>query len=91
LLQKARAALFSSPRMDTFHIVLALALVAALGFQVWLTARVWRSTLYEREQKLWQSKLIWLLPVLGAAIVFSVLAQEDESSRQAKPKSHLRS
>jgi hypothetical protein len=40
---------------------------------------------------MWQSKLIWLLPVLGAAIVFSVLAQEDESARQAKPKSHLRS
>jgi len=77
--------------MDKFHIVLVLALVGTIAFQIWLTARVWRSTLFEREQKLWQSKLIWLLPVLGAAIVFSVLAQEDESARQAKPKSHLRS
>jgi hypothetical protein len=77
--------------MDKFHIVLALVLLAIVGFQGWLTARVLRSNLFEREQKLWQAKLIWLLPVLGAAIVFSVHAQEDEATRQAKPKSHLNS
>ena len=76
--------------MDTFHLVLAAALVGVIGFQVWLTRRVWRSSLYERDQKLAQAKLIWLLPVLGAAIVFTVLQQEDEAARNAT-KSHLRS
>jgi hypothetical protein len=77
--------------MDPFIIVVGLGLLGVVAFQTWLTARVWRSNLYEREQKLWQLKLIWLLPVLGAAIVFSVLSQEDEAARQAKSKTHLRS
>lgn len=77
--------------MDTFHVLIGLVLLGVLGFQVWLTARVWRSNAFEREQKLWQSKLIWLLPVLGAAIVFSVLVQEDQAARPTGSKTHLRS
>lgn len=77
--------------MHIFHFVIGAALLAAVAFQVWLTVRVFRSNLFERDQKMNQAKLIWLLPVIGAAIVFSVLIQEDEALRQSKPKTHLRS
>lgn len=56
-------------------------LVLALAFQAWVTYRVWRSRVFERAQKLNQSKLIWLLPVLGAVMVFSVLSAEERAER----------
>ena len=59
----------------------AVPLVIALAFQGWVTYRVWRSRVFERAQKLNQSKLIWLLPVLGAVMVFSVLSQEERAER----------
>ena len=67
----------------------AIPLVIALGFQAWVTYRVARSRVFERAQKLNQAKLIWLLPVLGAVLVFSLMP--DESDSNARPKSHLKS
>jgi hypothetical protein len=58
-----------------------LVLLAALAFQVWVTVRLWRSDFYDRPQKSAQSKLIWLVPVLGATIVLSVLSEEERSQR----------
>lgn len=60
----------------------AIPLVLALAFQGWVTYRVWRSRVFERAQKLNQAKLIWLLPVLGAIMVFSVLSQEERHERE---------
>jgi hypothetical protein len=60
----------------------ALPLVIALAFQGWVTYRVWRSRVFERAQKFNQAKLIWLLPVLGAIMVFSVLSQEERAERE---------
>ena len=60
----------------------AIPLLIALAFQGWVTYRVWRSRVFERAQKLNQAKLIWLLPVLGAIMVFSVLAQEERAERE---------
>ena len=60
----------------------AVPLLIALGFQGWVTYRVWRSRVFERSQKLNQAKLIWLLPVLGAIMVFSVLSQEERAERE---------
>jgi hypothetical protein len=65
----------------------ALCLLLALSFQAWVTFRVWKSRIYEKGQKLAQSKLIWLLPVLGAILVFSVLSAEE----RAEDRSSLRS
>lgn len=59
----------------------AIPLLIALGFQGWVTYRVWRTRVFERSQKLNQAKLIWLLPVLGAIMVFSVLHQEERAER----------
>lgn len=57
-------------------------LIAVLAWQVWMTVRVLRSDLFEREQRLWQARLIWLLPVVGAAFVFALLKDEEESARR---------
>jgi hypothetical protein len=58
-------------------------LLAVLFFQARTTQRVWRSKLFDRPQKVAQSQLIWLLPLIGAAIVTSVL--EDEVEREKGP------
>jgi putative copper export protein len=67
--------------MSAFEIVLALVLAVVVVFQAWLTRRVWQSHLYERKQKIWQAQLIWLLPILGAGLVFTIL-QEDRKAEQ---------
>lgn len=71
--------------MSLFPILVFLALVA---FQVWVSWRVWRTDIYLKSEKSAQFKLIWLLPLLGAVIVYSVLADEDQ--RQGPPNSHLK-
>jgi H+/Cl- antiporter ClcA len=62
--------------MPTFEIVILLVIAAAAGFQGWLTHRVWKSHLYEKKQKVWQTQLIWLLPILGAGLVFTILHED---------------
>jgi hypothetical protein len=57
-------------------------ILAAVAFQMWVTVRVYRSRLYEPSQKSAQAKLIWLLPVLGAIIAFSVLTAEEQRDRR---------
>lgn len=62
---------------------LALTLLTiALGFQVWVTVRLRRTPIFDGSQKRAQTKLIWLLPVVGAAIVFSVLVSEEAYDRK---------
>lgn len=67
-----------------FEIVLALVAVTVLAFQAWLTRRVFRSQLYERKQKIRQAQLIWLLPILGAGLVFTILQEDLQAERQAE-------
>lgn len=59
-----------------------LLVVAAVVFQIWVTLRLRRTPIYDRAQKNAQAKLIWLLPVVGAAIVFSVLVSEEAYERK---------
>jgi hypothetical protein len=62
---------------------LALTILAfTLGFQVWVTVRLRRTPIFDGSQKRAQTKLIWLLPVVGAAIVFSVLVSEEAYDRK---------
>ena len=51
--------------------------VGVAAFQIFVTVRRWKSNVFERAQKVNQSKLIWLLPVIGSIIVFSVLTDEE--------------
>jgi tellurite resistance protein TehA-like permease len=66
--------------MTFTDVLIVVGLVTAVAFQVWVTLRVWKSALYERDQKVSQAKLIWCLPVLGAVICFSVLQQEEKAA-----------
>jgi hypothetical protein len=74
--------------MAPLDVFLGALLVFAVGFQIWLTRRVWKSRSFERSQKILQSKVIWLLPVIGAVLVFSMMPEEDEPRRQ---NTHLKS
>lgn len=62
-----------------------LIVVAVLAFQARTTLRVWRSKLFDRSQKVAQSQLIWLLPLIGAVIVLSVLQDEVEREKGPPP------
>jgi hypothetical protein len=74
--------------MGFFEVAVGLAILAIVGFQSWLTVRVFRSKMFERRQKVLQAQLIWLVPIIGAGLVFSILQEETPSDR--KPTSHLR-
>jgi hypothetical protein len=71
-----------------FEILFAAAVLAIVAFQIHLTVRVFRSRMYERKQKVWQAQLIWLLPVVGAGLVFTILQEDDKAHRDAS--SHLK-
>ncbi|MCC6553633.1 MAG: hypothetical protein IT372_11520, partial [Polyangiaceae bacterium] len=72
-----------------FEIILGAAVLAIVAFQLHLTVRVFRSRMYERKQKVWQAQLIWLLPIIGAGLVFTILQEDDKAQREAS--SHLKS
>ncbi len=69
--------------MPVFEVLVVLVLAAVVAFQAWLTRRVFKSQLYERKQKIWQAQLIWLLPILGAGLVFSILQEDRKAERDA--------
>jgi hypothetical protein len=70
--------------MNWFEILICVGLLALLAFQGWITVRVWRSDLFEREQKWLQAKLIWLVPIVGAMLVLSVLQEDDAANRKGR-------
>jgi hypothetical protein len=69
--------------MSLFEVLILLAVAVVVVFQAWLTRRVWKSELYERKQKIWQAQLIWLLPIVGAGLVFSILQEDRKAERDA--------
>lgn len=70
--------------MGVFEILIGAVILAVVAFQVYLTVRVFRSRMYERKQKVWQAQLIWLVPVIGAGLVFTILQEDDRSEREAE-------
>jgi hypothetical protein len=75
--------------MDLFDGILAAAFLALVSFQSWLTYRVFRSTVFERNQKVLQAQLIWLLPIVGAGLVFTVLQEEERAMNGKTPPSAM--
>ena len=72
--------------MTPAHVLGGLVLLAILAFQVRTTMRVWRSRAFDRAQKVAQSRLIWMLPFIGAAIVGAVLEDEDRRDGGNTPR-----
>ncbi|HEY5956199.1 MAG TPA: hypothetical protein VIV60_06590 [Polyangiaceae bacterium] len=50
-----------------------LAFTTLAAFQIAITYWLWRSRTYLRSEKIAQTKLIWLLPCIGAAFVAIML------------------
>lgn len=75
--------------MDRGILFGGLLLLAGVAFQTWVTVRVFRSRLYQPSEKSAQAKLIWLLPVLGAIIAFSVLTTEEKAERRFQNSDEL--
>ena len=71
--------------MQLFDGILGAALVAVVAFQTWLTVRVFRSKTFERKQKMLQAQLIWLVPIIGAGLVFTILQEEDQANGKTPP------
>jgi hypothetical protein len=69
--------------LERAHVIGGLILLVILGFQARTTMQVWRSKLFDKAQKAAQTQLIWLLPLIGAVLVHSVL--EDENRREKGP------
>jgi hypothetical protein len=67
--------------MDGIYVFVFAALALVVGFQAWLTRRVFRSSLYDDAQKRNQARLIWLLPIVGATLVFTLLAEDERVER----------
>jgi len=72
--------------MTPAHVLGTLLLVAIVAFQARTTKRVWRSPAFDRPQKVAQSRLIWMLPFIGAAIVGAVLEDEDRRDGGNTPR-----
>jgi hypothetical protein len=75
--------------MGFLEVGLGLVVACVVAFQTWLTVRVFRSNMFERRQKVLQAQLIWLLPIIGAGLVFSILQEGTPGDR--RPPSHLKS
>ncbi len=56
--------------------ILYIVISAFVVFQVWVTWRVWRDDSFIRSEKSAQTKLVWLVPLLGAILVYSMLSDE---------------
>lgn len=63
-----------------------LSLLSILLFQIWVTVRLRRTPIFDPPQKSAQTKLIWLVPLVGAAIVFAVLVGEEQHERRHDDK-----
>ena len=63
----------------------ALAIIV-LGMNVKATVLVVRDPLSETQQRLMQLLLVWLLPILGAIVVFSVHRPAERSSGKYKER-----
>jgi hypothetical protein len=64
------------------HTIGVLLVAAILAFQTFVTFRVRRSALFDSAQKRLQTRLIWLVPMMGAALVFSVLSTEERHEQR---------
>lgn len=52
---------------------LLVAATLLVGFNVFVSALIWRSSLFTRPQKISQSFVIWLIPIIGGVLTWSVL------------------
>ena len=68
--------------MDSSDIIgLTFVLLALLGLQAFATLRVWRSDDYDREHKAAQTRIIWMVPLIGAVVVLLVYGDAERARK----------
>lgn len=71
--------------IDYMTVFVPAALVTAIGLAVVATRRVWRDVSFTADQRRAQLWLIWLLPIVGAALVLAILRDEPSVDSQLPP------
>ena len=61
--------------MGSSEVILGIAVLIA-AFQLWVSVQLFRASHYEPLQKWLQLLLIWLIPLLGAIVVQSMMRSE---------------
>ncbi len=62
-------------------------LATAIGLAVVATRRVWRDVSFTADQRRAQLWLIWLVPIVGAALVLAILRDEPPVDSHRPPRS----
>jgi hypothetical protein len=63
--------------MDTTgQVLIAVTLAALFGLSAHATIRIWRDPLLERGQRIGQTIIVWLVPVLGPLLVLWFLRDQ---------------
>ena len=58
------------------NVALLVTFCVVVAYQLWVSILVVRTAIYEPTQKLLQCIGIWLIPIIGAVIVHSILKTE---------------
>jgi len=74
--------------VDFLTIAVIAMTLATVALQVLATRRVRRDHAFAPEQRKAQLWLIWLLPILGASLVLSVLHDEPRPERASQSQRH---
>ena len=61
-------------------LVITLLASALIGYTGWVTSLVLRSSALERNQKVMQAAIAWLIPLLGAVLVHLINRAQDRGS-----------
>ena len=64
--------------VDFLTVIAPLLFIVTIALQIVATRRVHKNISFEPDQRRAQIWLIWLVPVLGAALVLAVLLQEPD-------------
>ena len=63
--------------MDTTaQVLIAVAITAVFGLSAYATVRIWRDRLFERAQRIGQTVIVWLVPVIGPVLVLWFLRDQ---------------
>ena len=71
--------------MNNIQLIVVAVLIAMLGYQVWASIYVYRAAEYDVKQRAAQLMIIWLAPVIGAALCHLFL----RNSRRYESRSDL--
>lgn len=74
--------------VDFLTVSVVAMILVTIALQVLATRRVRRDHAFAPEQRKAQLWLIWLLPILGASLVLSVLHDEPRPERDSQSQRH---